>query len=73
MIHITFFARYRELIGKTELDIEFTGTVRDLLDRTELTPIPPNALIAINHKIASGSDIIESGSRVSFFPPVSGG
>ena len=73
MIQIVFYARYRELMGQTNLKIEFIGSLKDLLNRDELVRIPPDAIITINHRVASRSETIESGAQVSFLPPVSGG
>jgi molybdopterin converting factor small subunit len=73
MIQIVFYARYRELMGQTNLKIEFIGSLKDLLNRDELVRIPPDAIITINHRVASRSETIVSGAQISFLPPVSGG
>ena len=73
MIQIVFYARYRELMGQKNFKIEFTGSLNDLLNRDEFVRIPPDAIIAINHRVASRSETIVSGAQISFLPPVSGG
>ncbi len=73
MIKIYFFARYRELMGRHIDELEFTGSLQDLLQINDLAKIPTNALITIDDKVANGTEMVISGSQISFLPPVSGG
>ena len=73
MIQISFYARYQELMGMKTFQIDFSGTLTDLLKRGEFTRIPPDAIITIDRKVASGSEYIDPNSEVAFLPPVSGG
>ncbi len=82
MIHILYFANFRELLGQSEEKIPSThATVSDLLVElaarggdwkralTENTQLQ----IAVNHNIASREMPIKAGDEIAFFPPVTGG
>ncbi len=77
MITVNYFARLRELTGKTEETIEQQSmTVKELLHWAEVT-YPgfgkDTVLVAVNEEYALKEDIIQSGDICAFIPPVSGG
>ena len=77
MIQLNYFARLRELTGKSEETIKGSSmTVQDLLDWAENT-YPgfgkDTIHVAINEEYALKSDVIQSGDVCAFIPPVSGG
>lgn len=77
MIHVQYFARLRELTGKSEEVItNETMTVQQLLDWAEET-YPgfgkESVRVAVNEEYALQDDIIQSGDHCAFIPPVSGG
>ena len=77
MIKVNYFARLRELTGKSEETIEQQSmTVRELLDWAEKT-YPgfgkDTVHVAVNEEYALKEDVIQSGDVCAFIPPVSGG
>lgn len=77
MIKVYYFARLRELTGKTEETIEkSTMTVAELLEWAEDT-YPgfgkDTIHVAVNEEYALEDDVIETGDVCAFIPPVSGG
>ena len=77
MIKVNYFARLRELTGKSDETIEQQSmTVRELLDWAETT-YPgfgkDTVHVAVNEEYALKEDIIQSGDICAFIPPVSGG
>lgn len=82
MIHILYFAQFRELLGQAEEELPAThGTVADLLadlatrgeSWREALSNNQSVQIAVNHDIASRETPLKSGDEVAFFPPVTGG
>lgn len=77
MIKVHYFARLRELTGKSEEHIEkYSMTVQQLLDWAEdKYPGFGSDMIhvAVNEEYALKDDVIQSGDVCAFIPPVSGG
>lgn len=77
LIKVHYFARLRELTGKSEEVIEQDSlTVRELLNWAEVT-YPgfgkDTIQVAVNEEYALKDDVIKSGDVCAFIPPVSGG
>ncbi len=77
LIKVHYFARLRELTGKSEETInKETMTVQQLLDWAEDTyPGFGKDMIhvAVNEEYALKDDVIQAGDVCAFIPPVSGG
>ena len=80
MVKVVFFARIREQLGCTELNVEVSSLatlVASLKQRGELWArvlSEPNLICAINQVVFDGNDReLEQGDEVAFFPPVTGG
>lgn len=77
MIKVHYFARLRELTGKSEEVLEKDSmTVGELLDWAEdsYPGFGKNAIhVAVNEEYALKEDIIQTGDICAFIPPVSGG
>ncbi len=77
MIKVHYFARLRELTGKSEEMVDRQSmTVQQLLDWAENTypGFGTDAIhVAVNEEYALKDDIIQSGDVCAFIPPVSGG
>ncbi len=76
-ITVKFFARYRDLAGVSEIEVEVNGfTVDDVLMdlKKRFHRIPwDEALISVNHKYADKKMTLKDGDILSVFPQVSGG
>ena len=77
VIKVHYFARLRELTGKSEETLEKnTITVEELLSWAENT-YPgfgkDTIHVAVNEEYALKSDVIQAGDVCAFIPPVSGG
>ncbi|KAA0955778.1 molybdopterin converting factor subunit 1 [Sporosarcina sp. ANT_H38] len=77
MIKVNYFARLRELTGKSDETIDQQSmTVRELLDWAETT-YPgfgkETVHVAVNEEYALKEDFVHSGDICAFIPPVSGG
>ena len=81
-IHISLFARLRELLGRESISVSVPAdglTVTDLLsilksdpalaDRMGTMPV----LAAVNQTMARAQDRVMPGDEVALFPPVTGG
>lgn len=77
MIKVHYFARLKELTGKSEETLEMDSlTVADLLNWAENTypGFGKNTIhVAVNEEYALETDLIKSGDVCAFIPPVSGG
>lgn len=83
MIRVLFFARIREQLGLSELELEATGitTLGDLQARLVEEHGSPwrevlaadNVLRAVNQEAADLDQAVAAGDEVAFFPPVTGG
>lgn len=77
MIKVHYFARLRELTGKSEEVLDRQSmTVQELLDWGEES-YPgfgkDTVHVAVNEEYALKADLISSGDVCAFIPPVSGG
>lgn len=79
-LKILFFATLKEIVGKTEIEIEFEKgkTIIELKNRLmleypRLKDYLSIVLVAVNQNFAFDSDEIFENAEVAFFPPVSGG
>jgi molybdopterin converting factor small subunit len=78
-IKVLLFARFAELLGKTELDLELRSpaTVRTVLDslrgRAGGAGLPPSPLVARNRVHAQLDTPLEDGDEVAVLPPLAGG
>ena len=76
VIQVKFFASLREVVGKTEneLDADTCKTVLDVWNTaTADMVIPENTLMAVNMDYVDASHTVNAGDEVAFFPPVTGG
>ncbi|MBM7422686.1 molybdopterin converting factor subunit 1 [uncultured Spongiibacter sp.] len=80
MIKVLFFAKLRETLGTSDLDIDYAGTVAGL--KAQLSTrndcwaeqfAQENLLCAINQQVAADESPVSKGDEVAFFPPVTGG
>ncbi|ABC32519.1 Molybdopterin converting factor, small subunit [Hahella chejuensis KCTC 2396] len=83
MIKVLFFAKLREQVGCTEMELPALGaesSVAALLDAV-IAELPSaesalkqgNVLAAINQEMAPLTATVVDGDEVAFFPPVTGG
>ena len=79
-IEATFFALYRERVGKRKHTVqlpenstvsEFVSEIRQLFP--SMAPPGVNIVIAVNAEYADPEDILHEGDDVCLIPPVSGG
>ena len=82
MIHISYFARYREYLGTIGEDFQYSPhlkTIQDLRDtliaRGGKWSVleEKNLMHARNSELCSGSEPIVDGDQIAFFPQVTGG
>ncbi|NWJ39504.1 MAG: MoaD/ThiS family protein [Geothrix sp.] len=73
MITVKAFARYRALLGFSELSLPAAPTLGDLLLDPRLAPLPQEALLAVNQSFADRATPLQDGDEVALMPPVSGG
>lgn len=83
MIKVLFFARLREQLGESQLQLsadEAGGSVGELLDRLRARDGSwsealgdANLLCAVNQQQAAAGDSLADGDEVAFYPPVTGG
>lgn len=75
-----FFASYRELAGREELEVELPSgaTVSDLVAAVRerepgLAELPREPVVAVNQEYAHPDVRLADGDEVAFIPPVAGG
>ena len=73
MITVKCFARYRALLGFSELEVRSAPTLGDLLTDPRFADLPKDALLAVNQSFADRATLLEDGDEVALMPPVSGG
>lgn len=73
MIKVKCFARYRTILGFTDLDLPTAPTLGELLANPRLADLPKDALLAVNQSFADRSTPLAEGDEVALMPPVSGG
>ena len=79
-IKVKLFARYRELVGtkETELEVQAGTTVAELKKVIkdyfpQLKNWDNNLIIAINSEFANNNQILKEGDEITLLPPLSGG
>lgn len=79
-IRLRLFAAFREVVGKTnlELDLPPGSTVGDLFTALErnysaISPLRPCTTFAVNREVVSADAPLRGGDEVAFLQPVSGG
>lgn len=73
MITVKCFARYRALLGFSELSLPPAPTLGDLLADPRFVALPLDALLAVDQSFADRATPLEDGQEVALMPPVSGG
>ncbi len=73
MITVKCFARYRALLGFSDLELPPVPTLGDLLADPRFADLPKDALLAVNQAFADRSASLADGDEVALMPPVSGG
>ncbi|HJW73344.1 MAG TPA: MoaD/ThiS family protein [Geothrix sp.] len=73
MITVKCFARYRALLGFTEMDVPAAPTMGELLAAPAFASLPKDALLAVNQAFADRTTPLVDGDEVALMPPVSGG
>ena len=73
-----FFARYREAVGRAEMELELgeKATVVQMLSqlRQQYPHLPTNPImVAVNAEYVEPDFVLNPGDEVAFIPPVSGG
>jgi molybdopterin converting factor subunit 1 len=79
-IEATFFALYRERVGKRKHTVRIpkNSTVSEFISEIRLqfpllAPPGANIVVAVNTEYADPRDILHEGDEVCLIPPVSGG
>lgn len=79
-VRVKFFARYREVAGKTMIELEIAeGTTLAELKQIIEHRFPPlkvfshNLLLAVNGEYAPPHLTLREGEEIAFLPPLSGG
>lgn len=82
MIRVLFFARIREQLGESEIQLQQTpATIDVLVDALEAAHgsrfgeklRQSNVIVACNHDVVNRLHALKSGDEVAFYPPVTGG
>lgn len=79
-IEVTFFALYRERVGKKKHSVLLPemASVANLITEIRgefpfIAPLSVNIVVAVNAEYAETTDILYEGDDVCLIPPVSGG
>jgi molybdopterin synthase sulfur carrier subunit len=79
-IHLRFYARYAELVGRDEmtLAIPLPATVRDVVGRVRTdipggNHLPERPLTALNLVHVNLDAAVRDGDELAFLPPLAGG
>ena len=79
-VHVQFFSRLRELVGRSEMDLDVPaqGTAADLLDllysRTPaLREWDKSILVASGVEFVGRDYVLKPDDQISIMPPVQGG
>ena len=82
MIHIKYFAKYREWLQVPEEIIEASpenvGELKSLIRDKHANALKmlddPRCIVAVNQQVVHGDNVLlKSGDEVAFYPPVTGG
>ena len=77
-VTVKFFARYREIVGESEIEVEIgdgasvSSLIAKLVDKYPDFPTNPN-MVAVNAEYVEPDTILHEGDEAAFFPPFSGG
>ncbi|MFW5914801.1 MAG: MoaD/ThiS family protein [Thermoplasmatota archaeon] len=76
-IRVRFFASFREMAGREEVEMELPpGTRLEGLTSLLMEEYPEmsgRAMVVHNRAYARGNPLLKEGDEVALFPPVSGG
>lgn len=79
-IKVRLFARYRELVGNGETNLQLppgttVGAFKSQIDNhfPQLKNYSANLLVALNGEFADNSLILKEGDEIALLPPLSGG
>ena len=73
MITVKCFARYRALLGFSDVQLPPAPTLGELLADPRFQALPKDALLAVNQSFADRTAPLQDGDEVALMPPVSGG
>ena len=73
MITVKCFARYRDRLGFSELELPAAPNLGALLADPRFSALPAEALLAVNQSFADRTTSLQDGDEVALMPPVSGG
>jgi molybdopterin synthase sulfur carrier subunit len=77
-VTVKFFARYRDIIGEPEIEVEVdnganvASLIAKLADKHADFPADPS-MVAVNAEYVDYAVTLSQGDEVAFFPPFSGG
>ena len=77
-VTVKFFARYREIVGDAEIEVEIdngatvAGLIAKLVGKYPGFPADPY-MVAVNAEYVEPDTILHEGDEAAFFPPFSGG
>ncbi|MCL5681199.1 MAG: MoaD/ThiS family protein [Candidatus Thermoplasmatota archaeon] len=77
-IIIKYYARYRELTGKREEELQYdfkniSQVMEALEGKYPKLSKDEGKLVALNGRYANRDSVVKDGDSISLFPPVSGG
>lgn len=79
-IKLKLFSIHREVVGKSELDIDIEegtdikGLIEFLIKKyPDLAKLRENTIVSLNHNYAPDDQQLQAGDEVAIFPPVGGG
>ena len=79
-VRCSFFARYAELLGCTELELDLSrgATVTDAVAHVRAhvpggQGLPADPLVAKNQEHVKHGSLVEDGDELAFLPPLGGG
>jgi molybdopterin converting factor subunit 1 len=80
VVRVRFFARYAELVGREELELELRlpATVADVVRQTRrqlpsARQLPEHLLAAVNLQHVRLDAAVQDGDEVALLPPLAGG
>ena len=77
-VTVKFFARYREIVGESEIEVEIdnganvASLIAKLVEKYPDFPTDPH-MAAVNAEYVEPDTILHAGDEAAFFPPFSGG
>jgi MoaD family protein len=79
-IRLKFFALYRDVVGKSQVDMEIDDgwKVKDLVEKVledfpAMKKFRDDIIVSVNRNYSSDDTLINEGDDVAIFPPVGGG